>query len=311
MPDDWSTLLKELKAADFRRWVTTLWLVKRHLSGGEAGYSVLRVDTEKKLQSKLRTIITEKVQGREYKIEQYSFLSADQDDLVFTIDVAETDFSKIKAEIENGLDNSKAENYEDLLNSWAYVIQVKHKDTSLYGLRKINSLTQAKKITSFASFIFRNHLLVDLGDEQVFTIDKRIDFFAYRTTAFITNKKAFETALNFRKGMEKNRDDVLREFLSLGLFKTVEPIRKAVGSNLHFLRKVSAIQTSGYYKDGGFMEKLINVNKNENWGLTIEGDQIVVSEDNVDLVLTLLNNSRLKSPINQEVFDAAVKKKVS
>ena len=152
-------------------------------------------------------------------------------------------------------------------------MQVKHKDISLYGLRKINSLTQAKKITSFASFMFQNHLLVDLDDKQIFTIDKRIDFFAYRKTAFITDKKAFETALNFRTGMEKNRDSVLDEFLALKLFKTVEPIRKAVGSNLHFLRKVSAIQKSGYYKDSGFMAKLIDVNKSENWGLIIEDDR--------------------------------------
>lgn len=311
MPDDWSTLLKELREADFRRWTTMFWLVKRRLSGGDAGYSVLRVDIQKKLQSKLRKILTEKVQGQTYKMEPYAFLSADQDDRVFTIDVAETDFSKIEAEIDNGLDNEKAKDYEDLLNSWAYVIQVKHKDTSLYGLRKISSLTQAKKITSFASFIFQNQLLVDLDDKQVFTIDKRIDFFAFRKTAFITNKKGFESALNFRKGMEKNRDCVLDEFLSLGLFRNVDPIREAVGSNLHFLRKVSAIQKSGYYKDSGFIKKLIEVNRSEKWGLTIENDQIVVSAEDVDLVLTLLTNSRLKSPINQEVFDAAVKKKVS
>ena len=74
--------------------------MKRRLTGGDAGYSVLRVDTERKLQSKLRKILTEKVQGKEYKIDQYSFLSADQDDMVLTIDIAETDFSKIEVEIE-------------------------------------------------------------------------------------------------------------------------------------------------------------------------------------------------------------------
>ena len=52
------------------------------------------------------------------------------------------------------------------------------------------------------------------------------------------------------------------------------------------------------------------VSKAENWPLTFENNAIVVSEANVDLVLTLLTNSRLKSPINQEVFDAMVKKKV-
>jgi hypothetical protein len=38
---------------------------------------------------------------------------------------------------------------------------------------------------------------------------------------------------------------------------------------------------------------------------------IIITEANVDLVLTLLNNGRLESPINQEMFDASVKKKVA
>lgn len=311
MADDWKKLLNDLRKADFRQWVTTLWLVKRRLATGEANYSVLRVDTERGLQSKLRKLLTEKVQGKDYKIEPYSFITADQDDQVYTIDVADTDFGKIEAEIENGLDNDKAEDYEDLLNSWAYVIQVKHKESSLYGLRKINTLNQTKKLNSFASFLFQNHLLVDLDDKKVFTIDKRIDFFAYGGTAFITNKKAFETALNFRKGMEDNRDLVLQDFETLTIVKDVELIRKTVGSNLHLLRKMSAIQKSAYYKDKGFLANLMAVSKAENWPLTFENDAIVVCEANVDLVLTLLTNSRLKSPINQEVFDAAVKKKVS
>ena len=58
------------------------------------------------------------------------------------------------------------------------------------------------------------------------------------------------------------------------------------------------------------MKQLRTLNATENWGLKIEDDQIVVSGENVDLVLTLLNNDRLKSPINEEVFDVEVKHKV-
>lgn len=127
---------------------------------------------------------------------------------------------------------------------------------------------------------------------------------------FITSKKGFENALNFRKGMEDNRDVVLKELKITGFFSDVEPIRKIVGSNLHLLRKISAIQKSGYYKDKKFIESLVKINAAEQWGLIIKDDKIVVTDENVELVLTLLNNSRLKSLINQEVFDVPVKKKV-
>lgn len=190
------------------------------------------------------------------------------------------------------------------------MIELKGVDDVVYGFRKINSMTKAKKVHSLASLLFKNHLLIDLEEEQVFTIDMKIDFYAYKNTIFITNKKTFENALNFRKGMEANRDTVLNEFKSLRLFNDINLVGSAVGSNLNMLRKISAIQKSGYYKDPIFLKNLIALNKAEGWGLDIHENQIVVTEENVGLILTLLNNSRLKSPINQEVFDASVKKRV-
>ena len=116
--------------------------------------------------------------------------------------------------------------------------------------------------------------------------------------------------LNFREGMEKNRDTILAEFVVLKVFTDVEPIRKVVGENLHLLRKISSIQKSGYYKEKGFLDKLIKKNTEKGWNLKVEHGVIVVDESNVDLVLKLLNNERVESQINQEVFDAIVKKKV-
>lgn len=310
MSDKVAKKLAALRKLDLKKWGTTLWLVKRRLVDKEAAYSVIRVDTDKKLQAKLKQMVTGKTHGTDYHLEEYSFLNADQDDRTFTIDTGETDFSKIQAEIAKGLANEKAKAFADLLNSWAYVIEVRHDHKSVYGFRKINSLTQAKKVHSLASYIFREQLLIDVEEEKVFTLDPHIDFFAYDGTVFIMSKKGFESALNFRKGMEDNRDSVLEDFKVAGCFSDVEPIRKVVGSNLHLLRKVSAIQKSGYYKDKLYIENLIKMNLTEQWGLKIEGDTIVVTEDNVDLLLTLFNNSRLKSPINQEVFDAQVKKKI-
>ena len=262
--------IAHLRKIDFKSWHATLWLVKRHLSAKEAVYSVLRVDIDKKLQSRLKKSITDKVQDSQYKLEEYSFSTADQDEHAFTMDTAENDFIKIQQEIEKGLQNKKAQEYEELLNSWAYVTKLEHDGDAVYGVKKINALTKAKKVYSVATLLFQDHLLVDLADKEVLTIPTDLDFFVYDGTTFITNKKAFENILNFRKGMENNRDSVLEEFRSLRLFSDVEPIRKIVGSNLHLLRMLSAIQKSGYYKDKFYMESLIKLNEMENWKLVIE-----------------------------------------
>lgn len=304
--------LKAVRLADFKSWSTSLWLVKRRPLGADriARYSVLRVELDKKLEGKLKRKATERIQDSRFKLEEYDFLTADQDDRLLTLDAADTDFAKIQAEIDQGLNNPKVDKYEDLLDTWAFVLKLEHGNQVIYAVRKVNKFTQAAKVASVSYFLFEDKKLVDLEGKEIFTLDLHIDFFVYEGTAFIANKKEFESAMNFRDGMEKNRDSLLSEFEALKLMPDVEPMRKIVGSNLHLLRKLSAIQKSGYYKNTSFMANLLKVNVQEKWGLVIENGQIVVDESNVELVLTLLNNSRLKSPINAEVFDAAVKKKV-
>ena len=303
--------LTHLRQTDFKSWAMTLWLVKRRLDvNKQAHYSVLRVDVDKKLQNKLKQAVTDRVQGGDYRLEEYDFLTADQDNQLFTIDSADTDFIKIQDEVNKGLANQKVEKYEDLLDSWAYVIKLEHDGSVVYGARKINKFTQAAKVKAVSYFIFEDKKLVDLEDKKVLAIDTHIDFFAYDGTTFIINKKEFESALNFRDGMEKNRDTILAEFVTLKVFSDAEPIRKMVGANLHLLRKMSSIQKSGYYKDKKFLADLHARNKEKGWNLTIRDGVIVIDESNVEFVLKLLNNERVESQINHEVFDAVVKKKV-
>ncbi|EMJ4818207.1 DUF4868 domain-containing protein, partial [Citrobacter freundii] len=96
-------------------------------------------------------------------------------------------------------------------------------------------------------------------------------------------------------------------FTSLNIFDNVEIIREFVGVNLHHLRKLSSIKKSGYYKQPDYIQKLIRVNKKEKWELKITNGKIIVEKETVELLLKLLNNDRLRSPINDELFDSAAK----
>ncbi len=55
------------------------------------------------------------------------------------------------------------------------------------------------------------------------------------------------------------------------------------------------------------MLRLQELNEAENWGIEIQNTQVILTEDNVELILTLMNNDRLASPINDEVYDVTVK----
>ncbi|AKR42701.1 Kiwa anti-phage protein KwaB-like domain-containing protein [Methylophilus sp. TWE2] len=303
--------LQTLRGTDFKHWLTTFWLVKRKLSQQQAKYSVFKVDTDARLEQKLKHAVTAKISDQGYQLDAYDFLTADQDNGLLTIESAATDVTLIQAEIDKGTANPKVEKYEDLLDSWAMVIKLEHQDKALYAYRKIHKFTNPAKLAHVSFLQFKDQELKDLDQQEIFTIDTQVDFFSYEGTTFIANKKEFESTLNFRAGMEKNRDVVLQEFVDLNIFSDASLLKEHIGTNLNYLRKVSSIQKSGYYKDAKFLEELVKVNAQKGWGLVIENGAIVINEASIDLVLTLLNNGRLESPINHEMFDAPVKKKVT
>jgi hypothetical protein len=303
-----SVKLDRLKKSDFKGWHLSMWLVKRRLEARVAHYQVARLDVESGLRQRLRDMLLESVRRDGQVLEDYEFLGADQDGVLLSVEAAETDFPRIQAAVEQGLEAPKVERFEDLRDTWAYVLKLERAEQAVYGVRKISRSTRVTKPRSY--FLFRDSKLAELADEGVFTLDLRLDFFVHDGVVFILDKREFESVLNFRAGMERNRDTVLREVDSLHLLSDVEPLRVAVGSNLHLLRRVSAIQRNGYYRDPEFMKNLVELNRTEAW-VPIEHGRIVVTAENVDTVLTLLNNGRLRSPVNNELFDAAVKKKVS
>src|SRR6266496_1262567 len=103
----------------------------------------------------------------------------------------------------------------------------------------------------------------------------------------------------------------LNEFKKFRIITDVELMRTKIGTRLSYLRKISMIKKNGYYKQKTFLNGVKKVSKEMGWDVRYDGDRIVVTEQNLDLILTLLNNDRLASLINQEIFDVEVKKPVT
>lgn len=302
--------LKKLKSLNLGEWTPTFWLVKRKAIHREASYSVLRVEIDAKLAKRFRGYLKQQIQAREFHLETYEFTNADTDDVLLTLDADATDFSKVETAINAGFDNPLAKEYSELLHSWAYVVQFHKGKESFYAWRKINAMTDPKKVQSKKATYFTNHKLVDVEEETVFMIDPRFDFFVFDGITYITNKKEFESSMNFRDGMKAHGSELLNEFSAMSFLSDVEPIRKYVGDNLHHLRKLASIRKACYYQQPDYVPNLMAVCKKEGWELKIADNKIVVEIETMDLLLKLLNNERLRSPINNELFDASVKKTV-
>lgn len=305
------TILKTIKGFVLDKWTVTFWLVKRTMANREAHYALLRVNTDAKLQKRLKGYVTTQLQGKDYHLAEYDFNNADGDDTLFTIAADATDFPKVEEKINAGFENSIVQEYRQLLDSWAYVIRLEHGKERLYAWRKISALTQPKKVQSRKATFFIEHKLVDVEDNEVFLIDPRFDFFVYDGMIFISNKKEFEISMNFREGMKAKATEVIQNFADSGHFKNVDLIQRYVGNNMHHLRKMASILKAGYYRQPDYIQRMIEVSREEGWELKVEGEQIVVEEETIDLLLKLLNNDRLRSPINNELFDAAAKARVN
>lgn len=299
--------LKKLKTLDLSHWTATFWLVKRKSVHREATYSVLRVDIDQKLQKRFRGYLKQQLQSRDFHLNEYDFNTTDGDDVLLTINAETTDFHKVEKVIGEGFNNQRAKEYSDLLNSWAYIIQFEEGSECIYAWRKINSMTQPKKALSRKALWFHDHRLTDVDENEVFLIDPHFDFFIYEGIAFIANKREFESSMNFREGMRANSSKLLDEIDSFGFLSDIALIREHVGDNLHYLRKLASIRKSGYYKQSGYLKRLMEVSAEEGWELKIVDDKIVVEPAMIDLLLKLLNNDRLRSPINNELFDSAAK----
>jgi len=303
--------LKELQSIDIGNWTTTFWLVKRKSVRREASYEVLRVDIDAKLRKRFRGYLRQQLQHRQFHLGEYAFSTADGDDVLLTIDPDITDFSKVEDAINEGFDNQRARKYSDLLNSWAYIVLFERSKERIYAWRKINAMTQPKKALTRKALLFKNHELVDVDDEEVFLIDPHFDFFVYDGTIFIASKRGFESSMNFREGMKEHGKELLVEFENAGFLSDVTLIRQHVGDNLHHLRKLASIHKAGYYKQPDYVKRLMEVNSAEGWELKVMNGKIVVELETIDLLLTLLNNDRLRSPINDELFDSAAKHPVA
>jgi hypothetical protein len=306
---DRNKVLAKLKRTDFSAANTTLWLIKKRLRHSQAEYRVARVRSAESLNEKLRETVIRVIAGAN-ELRDYEPQTADLDDAWLVHDIDGTDFGRIAEQIALGVDAEVVHSEDELTNTTGYVVLLEAGDEELFGYQKTPDNWNLKKVRGFYHAVFKREQMVDLDEDAVFRISRSFDFFAFGDKLFILNKKNFESGLNFRAGMEATRDRLYADLGSANLFSDLEPLKRRCGSNMTYLRKLTKIERNGYYRDPQFIENLLKVSRKEGWGIQITDRKIVLTDETVETVLTVLNNDRLTSPINSEKFDVTIKKKI-
>lgn len=309
--DELKATLDAIKSYNWDSASVSFFVVKRKLVQRNARYEILQVNIDENLRKKLRSITAGKIKNSNAALE-YDFNTADMDDNLLGLPTADTDLQPIIEVLQDDEDPPIVDQYESLLGSWLYIARLDiNGQPPLFSARRVSEGWTTKKVIQLINMVFHNNMLVDLGQQEIFRIDGKVDFFTYNGVIFIADKRNFETALNFREGMERNRDEIVKEFSELGLFENAVAVSELVGNNLRRLRRLSQVKKAGYYKDPSFLNNLKKVNEEEAWGIQYSTDgKLLVTEEDIETVLRVLNNDRLTSKINAENFDVDVKHKI-
>ena len=299
--------LKKLRLA---RGKATFWIIKRAHKSGSLEYRALHVDTEPHLQQKLAQIVGGAVE-RATRVRQYDFFTADQEeDEALGLAVEETDFEAIQAQVNQGSAAPNVTSPQELNDSWAYLIDVEVGGRHVRAVRKIVGGWAFKKQSVLLKVLFKDATLVDHDDAPVFQLEKKIDFVVFEAAVFILDKSKFESVLNFRDGMVRKRDALVHDFTNLGIVTDPGMLRDAIGEKLVLLRRAASVKKSGHYREAKFMKNLESACQKYAWPIEWRDGKIVITLDNVELVLKLLNDDRLESPVTADLFDVTVKSKV-
>lgn len=297
--------LRQLKAIDLQSLTVTLAVVKEYKRNRESHYTPAYVDIGESLENRLKGIITHHIENSNTVEEFVVDCPEPEADLVRSIPYTETDFFKIKEKlIELNPEEDKIESIAELVKSKSYLIILRDAEgIQVIGYKKLPENWKLKRNKGLIPLLFNENRFEDLEQDNVFSISNLIDLIYFDELLFILSKRNFETGLNFREGMINNANLLYEEVQELDLFVNLDILTNKVGNNQRYLRKVATIKNLGHYRNPVFLQRLREISTEKGWNIQFDEQQIVITEESLDTILTVLQNKRLHSELTQEDFD--------
>ena len=160
--------------------------------------------------------------------------------------------------------------------------------------------------------ISRRELLYEVrSQKKVVSLRSTFNFVWFENDLFVRNKEQFKQTLQLGKMLYSGKGfSILPGACKIGSFRFHRCLFKAHWKQQASLAKVGHGQKRRLLQEtkniaAGWLQEA----KQNGW-LPIKNGKYVLTERNIDSFITLLSNGRLRSPINSEVFDTAVKTKV-
>lgn len=288
-----------LKAFDFENADTYLWVFKE--STTKAKFRSKFVQTEDELNKYLKGFVRAEV-NRITEHSPYTYISQTNENSCLTIAFDSTDFKLLKSQVDLPEVEHRVKSVSDLVGAKGYVVKFIKDGVVVYAVKRSTSTWKTSYPKKFVNMVFKNGELKGV-ENNAFSIEKNFDFYVINDTAFIANKKGFESSMKHKEEYVQVFDTLQKNPGFSSLFSDVSSIVEYVGSNSIQLRRMAVIEEKGIYKQANFIKNLISVNNKRNWGLSFENDKIVPCEKTVKVILQVLLDHRLISEITDHIYD--------
>lgn len=299
------TKFRNLKNVDLKNADVSLAIVKEYKRNRVSQYVVKYVQINPHLETRLRNIVLKKIDGAN-TFEPYTFDCPEPEgDQIRAINYESTDFYRIFEQLQNlNPEEDIIDNIEELVKAKSYLIILRNEEgIQTVGFKTLPENWKMKKDRGLIPLLYRENRFEDLVEENIFSISSFVDLIYFDEALFILSKKNFEIGLNFRDGMIAKAEELYEEIQKGNLFINVDILISRVGNNQRYLRKIATIKNLGYYQDANYLLRLRTINEQRNWGIKFQDGQIVITEEHLDAILTLLQNKRLHSELTDETFD--------
>jgi hypothetical protein len=299
------TKFRNLKRLNIQNTEVSLAIVKEYKRNRVSQYEVNYVQINSRLETRLRNIIIRKIEAAN-TFETYTYDCPEpEEDEVRAINSNETDFFRILEQLQAlNPEEDIIENIDELVKAKAYLIILRNDEgIQTVGFKTLPENWKMKRDRGLIPLLYRENRFEDLEEENVFSISSYVDLIYFDEALFILSRKNFESGLNFRDGMIARANELYQEVQEANLFVNMEILTNRVGNNQRYLRKIATIKNLGYYQDANYLLRLRAISEQRNWGIQFQDGQIVITEEHLDAILTLLQNKRLHSELTDETFD--------
>ena len=299
---------QSLKNFHFDNSNTFLWIFKDSTTASK--FRTFYVQTENELNTKLKEFVKNEI-DRITEHSPYTYISQNNENSCLTLDPSSTDFNSLKVLVDRLESEHRISDSKDLKGAKGYLVKFTLDGQTVYAVKRSTSSWKTSYPKKYINMIFSNGELSAVENNS-FSIEKSFDFYVFGNTAFIANKRGFESAMKYREEYVQAFSQLQQSPSFSGLFSDLSPIVEYVGSNSIQLRRMAVIEGKGIYNRPNFIQTLQRVSNSRGWGINFDhaNNTIVPCSQTVKVIMQVLLDHRLMSEITDNIYDVPDAKEI-